>query len=633
MSRWPRVPALSALVLGTCLMGPAAAQPAGGPPIDPRAMSGIPRVDAQTEPGTITVRCLLGSFRDPAAGVTVKLELRSADGGKLETRSVVAGDDGRASFGELGVYFGGTAVASVDFSGELVKSQPITLAPTEGVRVLLVKGASSAGAGTGEPAAPAGPSDVPMPGTAFANPNAPKGTVLVGTLDLRSGAPVVGAKVRLKISRPGAADETREADSDARGTARFSGLEALPPEAILVAEADLSAGTQRSQPFALAGQETGMAVVLAVVGQRASARRPLQPPRGFPTIPSGTVRVTVVGADDGPLGEVPLAVVKQDVSGLSRRFEGQTGDDGVARVADIDVAEDGLYLVEAEYGGAPWRSPFFRLDDRMGVAVEMRLFKVTGDLTRVRSAVQFGVEPLENDLARVAQLLQVHVDGDEAFWPERPLKISPGEGAAEIAVLERADMLLDHKNKAPFATLSSPIPPGEVVDLSIGYLLEHDGGVDIRWASPFPVVDARTVVTTGLTLTRGAKGPPKRPQHEQAEARADIDVYELGAMPLGQAFDLRVEGLVRRSRLYQYLGLALGLVVAFACGIAFALRPREGLRQRLTRRRDRLLRKLDAAAPDQRDALIAELDAIYFQLDALAGGGRHVDPGAAWTRS
>lgn len=618
-----------ALVLGACLSGHAFAQPAGAPPIDPRQMSGIARADAQTEPGSITVRCLLGSFREPAAGVTVKLELRSADGGKLETRSAVAGADGRASFADLAPYYGGSAVASVDFAGELVTSQAIVPSPTVGYRVLLVKGAGEAGA-SAPPANTAGPDGVPMPGTAFPNPGTPKGTVLIGTLDLAAGKAIEGAKVRLQIARPGEPTETREATSDARGTARFEGLGELPDGVALVAEADLPHGTERSQPFSLAGQTTGVAVVLAKLAPRPQQRGPLQPPRHVPTLAPGTVRVTVVGPDDAPVEGVPVAVFKRDETNTRQRFDDTTAVDGTARIADIPVGSAGIYHVVAEANGAPWRSDFFQLDDRMGVAVELRVFPITRDVTRVRSAVQFGVEPLENDLARVAQLYQVFVDGDEAYWPGAPTRLDAAEGASSTTVMNRADMILDHEGEAPFADISGPLPPGQVVDLSIAYLLEHDGTVELKWSSPFQVLEARAVVAPGLKVARGAKGGPVRPQHG-GEAD-DFDVYDLGAMSLGQPFDVAVDGLVTRPRLYQRLGIGLGLAVLFACGAAFALRPRASLRERLTRRRDALLRKLDATADaGERARLIAALDQVFYQLDALGDGSRHVDPGAAWS--
>lgn len=635
-----RAAAFLFMLFGTCHTGHVLAQPPGGPPIDPRAMSGIPRADPQTEPGTITVRCLLGSFSQPAVGATVELELKTADGSKTEKRSAVAGADGRASFGDLTAYVGGTAVASADLDGERQSSRPVPVTPAEGYRVLLVKGAGQASAGT-SPAPAAGPGastgsaapgDVPVPGVAFTNPGTPKGTLLVGTLDLRGGTPLEGVKVRLVLTGPDAKTETREAVSDSRGTARFPDLDGLAPDVSLIAEADLPTGTERSQPFSLAGKDVGMAVVLAVIGPQAPTRRQLMGPRAVPTILPGTVRVTVFGPDDRPVGAAPVTIVKQDSTGFSQRYQDVTGDDGVARVGDIPVGNEGLYHVEVQHAGAPWRSSFFTLDERMGVAIEMRVYPVTTDLTRVRSAVQFGVDSMENDLARVDHLYQVFVDGDAAYWPGKPYKLSAADGATGLVVRDRADEILKHDQDAPFTTIEGPLPPGELIDLSTAYLLEHDGTVEIRWSGPFPIVDSRAVVADGLKLTRGSKKPPVRPPHENGEAgRAEFDVYELGAMPQGQAFDLQVDGLVTRSRFYKWLGLGFGLFVALACGLAFALRPRASLRDRLLRRKTALLRKLDgAAAGPEREAIVAALDQVFCQLDALDVRPRHADPAAAW---
>lgn len=639
--RGPRAAALMFMFVGTCLAGQALAQPPGGPPIDPRAMSGIPRADPQTEPGTITVRALLGGFSQPAVGATVELELKSADGSKTETRTAVVGADGRASFADLAAFHGGTAIARADLDGERQSSQPIAVSPAQGYRVLLVKGAGASGAASGPAAPPSGPAaappepgagDVPLPGVAFVNPGTPKGTLLVGTLDLRGGAPIEGAKVRLVLTAADGKAETREAISDSRGTARFPGLDELAADVSLVAEADLPTGTERSQPFSLAGKDTGMAVVLAVVGQqqRAPTRRQMMGARALPTILPGTVRVTVFGPDDQPINGVPVTVIKQDMTGFSKRYEDTTGEDGVARVGDIPLTGEGLFRVEASYAGAPWRSSFFTLDERMGVAVEMRVFPVTTDLTRVRSAVQFGVDSLENDLARVDHLFQVFVDGDSAYWPGKPYKLNAADGATGLIVRDRADQILEHTADAPFTTIEGPLPPGELIDLSTAYLLEHDGTAEIRWSAPFPIVDGRAVVVDGLKLVRGAKKPPVRPPHQNGESGVDLDVYEIGALPQGQAYDLQIDGLVTRPRLYQWLGLGFGLFVAFAFGLGFALRPRASLRERLLKRKAALLRKLEAAAPADRPPIVAALDQVYCQLDALEVRPRHADPGAAW---
>jgi len=599
-------------------------------------MSGIPRVDPQTEAGTIVVRVLRGSFQNPGVGLTVTLELRSLDGSKLEKRTAVSVEQGRASFADLGVYAGGTAVASVDFDGEVVRSQEVKLDPNVGVRMLLVQGSASAAAPTAStPGTPApAPDDVPMPGTAFPNPGQQPGSVVVGTLDLAGGRPFVGIEVTLEIGKPDAPVERRTATSDPRGAARFGDLAGLPPGTKLVAEAVLNGEKKRSEPFSLDGQLHGLAVVLAVVGAAAdsgpvmSERRPLQTPRAVPTLPGGTVRATIYGPDDRPIADTEVFVIRLDVAGTRERFAGSTGPDGVAR----------LYQVEVPYSGAPFRSRLFQLNDRMGVMLELRVFPTTSDVSKIRSAVQFGVEALENDQARVVQLHQAVVEGDKAFWPATPLRISGPPDVGGIVVLDRATVELDHKEGAPFATLAEPLPPGEMVDLSIAYLMPHHGALALQWSSPFPVANGRVVVTPELKLKKGAQSGPVRPPHQEGQGPVEFDLYELGPLAAGARYDLEIEGLVTTPRLFRDLGIALGLLILLGTGLAALLSPRASLLQRLRNRRDALLRQLDRLGSKQdseRDRVIMALDQVYRQLDVLApapAASAKVDVGGAWDR-
>ena len=630
---------------------------------DPRAMSGLPRVDPQTEPGTLVIRVLRGSFQSPGVGLTVTLDLRSADGGKLEKRTAVSVEQGRATFADLGAYAGGTAVASVDFGGEpaeVVKSQEVRVDPNVGVRMLLVSGASKdlAAAATppaaGATATPAA-ADVPRPGTAFPNPGQAPGSVVVGTLDLSGGKPFAATEVTLEIRKPDAPVEQRKMVSDSRGAARFTGLADLPPGTTMIAEATLNGELKRSDPFGLDGQEHGVAVVLAVSSAPAAdaigrpQRRPLQTPRAVPTIAPGIVRTTVFGPDDQPIGGVPVTVVKLDVTGTRRTFAGEAGPDGVAFIEDVALADDSLYHVEVAHDKAPFRSRLFQMGDRMGVTLEMRVFPTTSDVSKVRSAVQFGIEALENDQARVVQLHQALVEGDRAFWPATPLKIGGAEGANGMVVLDRASVELEHAEGSPFATLREPLPPGEVVDMSIAYLMPHHGALALRWSSPLPVANGRAVVLPELKLKKGAVGPATRPPSENGSGPSDFDLYELGALPVGGSFELEVEGLVTRPRTFRALGLTLGLAIGLGALITLLMGPRASLQQRLQRRRDALLKSLDrldtasaagaagtteqASAAAQRMRVIGALDQVYRQLDVFKGStAARVDLGAAWDR-
>lgn len=649
---WRRGHVLTAMLAIGLLAAPSAAQgPPGQPPMDPKAMSGLPRIDPQTEPGSLVIRVLRGSFQDPGVGLTVQLELRSADGSKTEQRTAVSVEQGRATFTELGDYAGGTAVASVDFGGEVVKSQEVRLDPNVGLRMLLVQGAATP---TAEPAnsgsAPAPASDVPRPGTAFPNPGQKFGSVVVGALDLAGGRPFSGVEVVLEISKPGAPPERRTAVSDSRGAARFADLVDLPAGTKLVAEATLNGELKRSDPFSLEGQKEGMAVVLAVTGRGAASdeagapqRRPLQTPRAVPTIPAGTVRAKIFGPDDRPVSDLEVTVIKIDVTGTRSTFAGVAGPDGVARVEDIGLADDSLYQVEVPYRGAPFRSRLFQMNERMGVTLELRVFPSTGDVSKVRSAVQFGIEALENDQARVVQLHQAVVEGDMAFWPATPLRLGGPAEASGMVVLDRATVDLDHKEGAPFATLNEPIPPGEVVDLSIAYLIPHHGEISLSWTSPLPITNGRAVVTPELKVTKGAISGPVRPPHQEGQAPLDFELYELGPLAAGGRYEFEVEGLVTTPRTFRQIGLALGLLIAIGTIISVTVGPRANLQQRLLRRRESLLKALDradaaiaadrAGAVEERQRIIVALDQVYRQLDVFtpAGGKSRVDVGAAWT--
>ena len=640
LSRLSRFSSLFAPVLAIGLFaGVGAAQGPAMP--DPRTMSGVPRIDPQTEAGTIVIRVLRGSFQEPGVGLTVSLALRSADGGRSETRTAVSVEQGRATFGDLMAYAGGTAVASVEFDGEKVQSQEVRVDPSVGVRMLLVKQGPAGGA----PSSTAPATDVPRPGVPFPNPGQEKGTVVVGTLDLGGGRPFTGVEVRLEITPPEGPPQVRKIVSDTRGAARFADLADVPPGSKLVAEATLNGQLRRSEPFVLEGQEHGLAVVLAVTGSSGPAvdeRRPLQPPRALPTIPAGTVRISINGPDDAPVAAPAVSVIKIDVTGIQQRFTGSAGPEGIALVDAVALADDSLYRVEVVHHGAPFRSRLFQMNDRMGVAVELRVFPVTSDLGKLRSAVQFGIEALENDEARVVQLHQAVVEGEAAFWPSTPLKIGGPADAKGMVVLDRATVDLDHKEGAPFATLNEPIPPGEVVDLSVAYLMPHHGALTLRWPTPFPVETGRVVLTPDLKISRGALGPPVRPPHQEGQMPEPFDVYDLGKLPLGSSFEIEVEGLATTPRTFRQLGLGLGLLIALGTLLALVLRPRASLQQRLQRRRDALLKALErsdaavaagqAGATQARERVIVALDQVYRQLDVFVGTGPNgqVKPGAGW---
>jgi len=603
---------LCALVLAAVVPGVASA----GPAIDPRRMSGIPRPDPALSAGTVTVRCLLGGFDAPAVGVEVTLEI---DGAPKVTRTAETDAAGRATFEGLADLVGRKAVARATLGGVEVTSRPFSLRADAGTRLLLVAGASGA--------SHARPDKIPAPGEPFDLEGRPAGTLVVGTLDLRKDARgrAEGRTVTVRIRHPDGRETVRTGVSDAEGRATFEGLAPpdVPEDATIVVEAQIAEDgpPQRSQPFRMGA--TAKALYLAEGFEAAeghgAGRRPtppVEPPRLDPGLPEGVVRVEVRDGEGRPVPGLSVSVFKKDRAGNDVEVRGRTGDDGVARVEGVPVQEDALYFVGAVYGGGPYQSGFFRMEEGRGVRLGLVVYETTSDPAVVRSAVQFEVLPRENDMAQVVQVYQVFVDGDRAFWPEGGrLRIEAPEGARSVTVLPSAGRFLEQPEDAPFADAAGPIPPGEIADLSIAYLLPHDGTLDVSWTPPFGVLEASVVLRDPLTLEAPnvEKTTPSHPDPQRP-----VGLYKLGQRPPGADVHFVVGGLPTRPKVWRTIAwsgaslLLLGVVLGIARG------RRRDLRLELLAQREALARRyLATDDPHERREILVMIDRIARTLDEL----------------
>lgn len=608
----------SLFVLSLAAPSVAAAGPA--PAMDPKAMSGIGRPDTQVPAGSLTVRVLgPGGFADPRVGVEVELTL-TGSGGASEKRVGVTADEGRVTFDGLEPFFGGQAIAAVTLGGEQVASAPIPVLASTGSRVMLVEGAAT------PPTRPTASPESPLPGEAFPLPSTPVGTLTVGAFDLGTRRGLPGIEVRLVGTSEGGATVERTALTDALGKAVFEGLTAseIPAGVKWVAEATLVPGEEprRSTPFELP-RDSGAALVLAS-GEAAAAaastadpapRRTLLAPRILATLEPGVIQVTVIGGRDEPVANQQVVVEKQSSVGIDGRWEGRTDDRGIAILKDLPRQQDAVYFVTVPYGGAPYRSPMFLMEEKGGVAVDLRVFETTADRTLVRSALQFDLEERENDLLQVVQVYEALVTGDRAFWdPNFQLTAVPG--AKGLTVLRPAEDWLEHVEKAPFVTLSGPLPPGERVNLSLGYLVEHDGAFDLRWSPPFSTVETSIIVDDHLPFE--ASGAQKTALKSPVPGKA---VYSLGPTSIGATVQFHVDDLRVSNRLFRRLAAWIGGLMVLSVLGAIAFRPRVTAEQRLQARKQELLALLERDAPRldeaERKRLLLALDRVHRQLRAL----------------
>jgi hypothetical protein len=658
----------SFIVLGVLASPVAEAAPPGMP--DPSQMSGIPRPDPNLAPGTITVRCLVGGFANPAVGIEVELEITTPSG--LQMRKQMTVEQGRASFSGLEEFFDQSVVAKATIAGQPLQSQPFVIGRQAGVALLLV--ATDTGAGTAPGGDPhGGQGDVPMPGKPFPLAGRPPGTLVVGALDLGGGeaggiGPIPDIEITLTATVPsaeGSAPIIETIRTDANGRALFENLDQrLPAGAQLIVSAQLEPGGEPEQSESFSLGTTAYAVILTRgEGTAVTPEQPPPPPQQPPppqrvelpgprvdkTLGHGQVRVFVVDANDQPVPDQLVMVHSSEATGDSDTLTGTTGPDGMVIIHDVPSGVDILSQVRVVYEGAPYSSVLFEMpEDAAGAVVIQRVFRPTGDRTRVRSALQIDVSPRENDYAAISFNYAVFIDGNEAFYVPGGMTLYGPVGTRSLHVMDDSKAYLMHDEEAPFFELDRPLEPGVELRLSFAVGMQHDGTLEIDWSTPFPLVENASLVTVPeeLAVTHGVAGAPEVEPHSGRNG-APLELYQLGYQPFGFSvcdvlamarqpcpigtwsghdIEIEIEGLPTRSRVWPYT--AWGLLGATALGVAVSmlLRRRVSPREALLARRDALMAELVALdqkpgePADHRKArvrLLRTLDRIYRQLEAL----------------
>jgi hypothetical protein len=675
--RWSKAGLVLLLALAGQVASPAAeAAPPGMP--DPAQMSGIPRPDGNLAPGTITVRCLVGGFANPAVGIEVELEITTPTG--LQTRKATTVEQGRATFSGLDEFFDQSVIAKATIAGQPLLSQSFVLGRQAGVAVMLVATDNGAGAGAGTPPPTdphGGQGDMPMPGKPFPLVGRPSGTLVVGTLDLGGAneagiGPIPDVEITLTATVAGQAPIIEVLRTDANGRALYENLEQrLPAGAQLIVSAQLEPDgeIEKSEPFTLG--TTAYAVILtrgegtAGVAPPQPPQPPQQPPppqrvelpgpRVDTSIGRGQVRVFVVDANDQPVPNQLVMVHSSEATGDSGTQTGTTGVDGMVIIDDVPNGVDMLSQVRVVYEGAPYSSVLFEMPEDAGAVVMQRVFRPTGDRTRVRSALQIDVRPRENDYAAVSFTYAAFVDGDEAFYVPGGMVIFGPEGTSSMHVMDESKAYLMHDGETPWVEIDRPIEPGVEVRLSFAVGMRHDGTLEIDWSTPFPLVEGASLVSVPeeLAVTHGVAGAPEIEPHAGPGGKP-IELYELGFQPFalgicdllanarqpcltdgwsGHDLSVVIEDLPIRSRVWPYTAWALLAATVLGVAVSMLLRRRVGPREALLARRDALMAELVALEQRGHDTgkdtgehrktrvrLLRALDRIYRQLEAIGPG-------------
>jgi hypothetical protein len=236
----PRIGVAVAAATAAVVAGLAGAAPAAAQMPDLAAINGRPLPVADLPAGTVVVRVARQTPANAAAGLDVTATTR-APSGDARTTMAKTGADGRAQFQNLHAGHEFEAVVTVD--GERLQSQPFTIPPQGGVRIMLIGGLPRGGAARPQPGAGQGQGGQgqggqgqgtfrmgAVAGKVSPAPELPKGTLV---LEVRKadGQPLVNQPVRLGeialVQGDGTASrqvKVHPGVTDSAGNARFDDL-------------------------------------------------------------------------------------------------------------------------------------------------------------------------------------------------------------------------------------------------------------------------------------------------------------------------------------------------------------------------------------------------------------------------
>jgi hypothetical protein len=245
--------AIVALPLVAAAQEAPAGDTGGGGPVagmpDARQMSGRPRPDQAVPAGEVTVRVLRGELgKNAPAGTPVHL-VGIAAGGKVTMLTVPVNEQGRAEFRGLATDGSVVYYALMIYDGDRLVSDAIALPPKVGVRLAMSSRKVDA---AGKPIGP------PIDDEKGDNGGAPPPA---GEVEASVRGPSIAAGQKVLLRRAGT-DETKAAELDAKGNARWTGV-AGGDDRPYVVEVAAGGKTFVSTPFMLSAQAGARRMMLA----------------------------------------------------------------------------------------------------------------------------------------------------------------------------------------------------------------------------------------------------------------------------------------------------------------------------------------------------------------------------------
>jgi hypothetical protein len=323
-----------------------------------------------------------------------------------------------------------------------------------------------------------------------------------------------------------------------------------------------------------------------------------------PSLPVGTIVVTIKDAQDKPIARAPvtLGVLHSTVAkGDSTEHIARDGDEvGSVRFEGLAVGSGHTYRVSTTRGPATYAHAPFSLTDKVGKRVTVHSYEVSGSLEDLPLAMQGMVYvSLREDSIQVEQLLSVYNLGPVAWVADMPIQLPKG-----FKAFNKQDAMDDARvEEVPGAgaAIRGTFPPGRR-DLDFRYQvpLDDEAKQTLRLRLPQRVAQARVIAEASRSMMLEVTGFPPAKRVEGRDGKRLLVTEQQVARATGglTALDITLSGLPTLGP-GRWIAVALA-IFALGSGIIYFTRTAGGL--------------LDADAQqdlaEARDALLGEIVAL-----------------------
>lgn len=613
--------------------GPARAAGMDGRRPDPREMSGVPRGERGDPPGQLTIRALQGEFSATEANApkeaVIHLVGYGVDGSVTHEAKEVPEDEGRVVFEGLEIdssrtYYAISVYERGDVTDRLL-SQPITMLPQVGVRLML--------------AGPAPDSGEPPVDEVLEQIGATEHALPGGEVAARFMSDMVDVRHLELVEVSG--------DSGARSVARSALGRAQPLPSDVEGEftrasdgdADLS---DREVRVHVSGQGQDLpdaSVTLlpeGAEGDDANVARAETGRDGYATfedLPAGERYRAVARVHGRPLESSAFSVPAEGGVELRLVTTWRAAQMLEARFSDVPTGADKVYAIRARTEDGVFRSVPFQLTEERGAALPV--VAVGEVLLRFHLGGQIDDERIWFDAQFALQnptTAPIMPGGDSSVTIPLP------EGFVGANVAEGSEGQV--RTSSEGFVVQGPLGPGQK-SFQGQFAIETSGGAfEFDMPLPYRVWNSQMFIQKweGMDLIL----PDVEGMQRDTRTLGDNEFAILRGINIDPQHRLVIagEGLPERSRLFRYLkwaagALGLSLLMWGVVGL-FLARPGEGVQERrveLERQRDRLLDELAdlerqhrrGEVPESRYArskenLRLELENLYAEL-GVGGGG------------